>query len=277
MPELPEVQTVINYLNTKVLNKKITRVKVFKSKMIKNCSVNDFVFFLEGEIFERIERVGKYLIFHLTHHKILCAHLRMEGKFHYQKNDESYDKKHVHMIIDFGDYQLRYHDTRQFGTFHIFNEENYMESKILQKLAFDPLNSKCDGKYIKSQIGSVNRAIKTAILDQTKISGIGNIYADEILFACKLYPMAIAANCKPRDFDCIAIEAERILRASIAKNGTTINSFHFSKWQIGSFQEFLEVHKRVNLPCKVCGTEIVKTKVNGRGTYYCPKCQKRGK
>ncbi len=277
MPELPEVQTVINYLDTKILNKKISDVEVLKPKIIKNCSVKDFIFFLKDETIERIERVGKYLVFHLTHQKILCAHLRMEGKFHYQENDEPYDKKHVHLIIKFDNYQLRYHDTRQFGTFHIFNESNYMDSKILQKLALDPLNPLCDGKYIKQQIGNVHRCVKTAILDQSKIAGIGNIYADEILFACKLYPMGIAANCKQRDFDCIATEAERILRASIAKNGTTINSFHFSKWQIGSFQEFLEVHKRVNLPCKVCGTEIVKTKVNGRGTYYCPKCQKRGK
>ncbi|WP_033159716.1 DNA-formamidopyrimidine glycosylase [Mycoplasmoides alvi] len=273
MPELPEVQTVINELSKCILNKKILNIIILNKKIIKNSNQNEFKKYLIGEKFLNISRLGKYIIFHFTNDKILVSHLRMEGKYYFDKKNDIYDTKHVLIRFIFDKEELRYHDTRRFGTLNIYKKNDYLLSKELSKIALDPLDSKFNANYLLNKIKNSKKFIKTTLLDQTKVSGIGNIYADEILFASNLHPMTLAKNLNLSKVKLIVKNAKKILLWAIKCNGTTIASYKFKKGHIGSFQLHLKVHTKTNKPCSKCNTIIQKIKVNGRGTYYCPKCQ----
>ncbi|MGL4647264.1 MAG: DNA-formamidopyrimidine glycosylase [Mycoplasmoidaceae bacterium] len=275
MPEMPEVQTLIDSLiEDGVLNKKILDVEVFMDKLLKNCSPEEFKNFIINEKIIKLDRIGKYLIFHLSHQKVLVIHLRMEGKIFYAKHNDWYDPKHTLVIIKFKNYEMRYHDTRRFGTFHIYHEADYQESKELKKIALDPLQKGFDWKYVKKQIGKSNKHVKTAILDQTNIAGIGNIYADEILFASKIHPETKANKLDDLEFKNIAKHAQKVMIKAIANKGTTIFTYMFKENSKGEFQKYLKVHLKKDELCLDCKTVITKMKVNGRGTYLCESCQK---
>lgn len=275
MPELPEVQSMIDSLKEEnCLNLKITNIETIMPKLFKNCSFEEFKNHLLNEKITDISRVGKYLIFHLTNHKIFVVHLRMEGKLFFEDKNEPFDKKHTLVFIDMGNKQLRYHDTRRFGTFTIYNDKNYLNSKELSKLALDPLNQEFDWKYLKKHLLKSSRAIKTSLLDQTNVAGIGNIYADEILFASKIHPETIANGLSDTQYKEIAKNSTIILNKAVENKGTTIATYFHKKEKKGEFQKFLKVHTKKGLPCPECKAEIIKIKVNGRGTYLCPRCQK---
>jgi formamidopyrimidine-DNA glycosylase len=276
MPELPEVQTVINTLNKSgLLYKQITDVKIYKTKLLKNATPAVFKKFLIGESINNIERKGKFLIFHLTHQKTLVVHLRMEGKLFYEEIKSVIPS--THLRIEFflqNKHVLRYYDSRIFGTFHIYKNQEHLKATQLTKLGLDPLQSGFSGSYLKERINESNQAIKTAILDQTNVAGIGNIYADEILFLSKINPTRKANTLSLPDFNNIAKYAKEVLLKSIKYGGTTIATYKSDANHTGQFQKMLLVHTKKGQPCVKCGTKIVKIKVNGRGTYYCPKCQK---
>lgn len=276
MPELPEVQSMIDaLLEQNCLNKKITNVTTIMPKIFKNCNFEEFYNYVISEKINSITRNGKYLVFHLTHEKVFVVHLRMEGKLFFDKINSPYDKKHTLILISMGDYELRYHDTRRFGTFTIYSEDNYLKSKEIGKLAFDPLQKEFDWKYLKKNISHSSRAIKTLLLDQTNVAGIGNIYADEILFASSIHPQTLGNKITDEQFKKIALNASKILKLAVENKGTTISTYFYKKQKMGEFQKFLKVHTKKGHPCPNCKTEIIKLKVNGRGTYICPKCQKK--
>ncbi len=275
MPELPEVQVVINYLNENVLNKKINDIKVNLKKLLKNTTLKNFIDSLLNTSIIQITRRGKYLLFEFKNNKCLVVHLRMEGKFFYE--DTNYIiGPHDHLIFRFNDKtQLIYNDTRQFGTFHLFNSKNEATmSTIIKKLGPEPFASDFNQDYLFYLLSKSHKHIKTFLLDQTKVVGIGNIYADEILFASKINPLTITNHLTLKDANNIVLNAQKILTASIANNGTTIHTFKFNKWSIGDYQKYLKVHLQKAKPCPKCKTLINKIVVNGRGTYYCPSCQK---
>ncbi|MDE5767621.1 MAG: DNA-formamidopyrimidine glycosylase [Malacoplasma sp.] len=275
MPELPEVQSVIDSLKEQgCLNKTITGIESIMPKLFKNCSYQDFSSHLINEKIKDITRKGKYLIFHLTNDKVFIVHLRMEGKMFFENSGDFYDKKHVLVRIEMDDKEIRYHDTRRFGTFTIYDENTYLNSKEISKLGLDPLEKEFDWKYLKKNIEKSNRAIKTALLDQENLSGIGNIYADEILFASKIHPETISNKLSDNDFKKIAENARLILMKAVENKGTTISTYFYKKEQKGEFQKFLKVHTKKDFDCFNCKAKIIKIKVNGRGTYLCPKCQK---
>lgn len=276
MPELPEVQSIVDYLNEskQCLNKKILDIKTTMPKLFKNCSFEQFRSYLLNECINKVERKGKYLIFFLTNNKVFVLHLRMEGKVFVEKTNVKYDKNHTLVFINFGEEELRYHDTRRFGTFNIYTTQNYLDSKELSKLAYDPLEKQCDANYLKNQFKNCNKHIKTALLDQTKVAGIGNIYADEILFASKINPLKKASSLNAKDFELIYENAKLILQKAVENKGTTIATYFFKKENFGNFQNLLKVHTKKDFPCEICKAAIKKIKVNGRGTYYCALCQK---
>lgn len=275
MPELPEVQVVINYLQQNILSKKITSVNVKLPKLIKNTSVDNFKKFLTNKSFIEIKRRGKFLIFCLSNGGCMLSHLRMEGKYYYE--DKNYKlTRHDYIIFDFEDgTKLVYNDTRQFGTFEIYNSYNdLLACKSISKLGVEPFEKNFNIDYLRPLIKKSNKSIKTFLLDQTKVVGIGNIYANEILFCCKISPFEKANNLTDSNILDIINNTRVILSESIKNNGTTIHTFRFSKWSIGDYQQFLKVHMRKNQKCYFCKSLIEKVEINGRGTYYCPKCQR---
>lgn len=274
MPEMPEVQTLIDsLLEEDILNKKIKDVIFYMEKLFKNCTPNEFKNFVLNEKIINIDRIGKYLIFHLSNKKVFVVHLRMEGKIFYQDSNSKYDEKHTLLRISFGKKEMRYQDTRKFGTFHIFLEKNYKNSKELSKLALDPLQEGFDWKYLKCNISKSNKFIKTALLDQTNVAGIGNIYVDEILFASKIHPESKCNKLTDDNFKTIASNSRKIIKKAIDNKGTTISTYMYKKESKGEFQKFLKVHTKKDSDCVNCKTKITKMKVNGRGTYICSNCQ----
>jgi formamidopyrimidine-DNA glycosylase len=276
VPELPEVQTIINTLTSSgLLHQTIVDVKIYKTKLLKNSTPQQFTKFMLDESIDQIERKGKFLIFHLTNQKTLVVHLRMEGKLFYETIDSNVPK--AHLRIEFyleNKHVLRYYDSRIFGTFHIYKNQEHLKAYQLTKLALDPLESAFSGEYLKNKLCKSTKAIKTAILDQTNVAGIGNIYADEILFLSKINPICKANTLTIQDFNNIAKYAKQVLLKSIKYGGTTIATYKSDANHAGEFQKMLLVHTKKGQPCVNCGTKIVKIKVNGRGTYYCPNCQK---
>lgn len=275
MPEMPEVQSVIDsLLEQEIVNKKITNVEIYMEKILKNSSVDNFKNFLLKESITNITRKGKYLIFHLTHKKILVIHLRMEGKLFFVSTNNEIPTRHILVKIQMKDQELIYHDTRRFGTFTIYDEDTYLKSKELSKLALDPLEEGFDWKYLKNNFKNSTRYVKSIILDQTIVAGIGNIYADEILFASKINPYTKGKDLTDQNFKDIVINAKDIMTRAIKNKGTTISSYYYKKDKMGEFQKFLLVHTKKSKPCVNCKKEIIKVKVNGRGTYICEHCQK---
>jgi formamidopyrimidine-DNA glycosylase len=227
VPELPEVQTIINNLKrVGLLSKKIISVNVYKEKLVKNSSINNFKKFFINEKIINIERIGKYIILKLTNKKVLTVHLRMEGKLFYETLKSQYPTTHlrIEFLLD-NKHALRYYDSRMFGTFHIYRGNEYLNANHIKKIALDPLNKNFNASYIKKQIGNSNKAIKTSLLDQTKISGIGNIYADEILFSSKIHPLSKTRSLSSTHYQSIAKSAKKVLEIAIKHGGTTVSSY----------------------------------------------------
>lgn len=271
MPELPEVRVVSTQLNKCVKNKKIKEIHIFVDKLIQDVSVEEFKKYLINETILEIKNYGKFIIFHLTNEKIMISHLRMEGKYNFFEPSKM-RMPHDHVLFEFEDNtNLHYNDTRKFGTFHIKNLNNYLNTKPLNKLAKIPAETDADTLF--KELQKSKKYIKTFLLDQTKIVGLGNIYVDEVLFACKIHPETLTNKINQKQVKDILENATRILDLSTELGGSSINSYTSLNKQAGTFQNFLKVHTKVNQPCVECQTPIEKIKVNGRGTYYCVKCQ----
>ena len=248
MPELPEVETVVRGLRQYILNKSINKVDVYYSKQI----YGDINRIVNKKIID-IKRRGKNIIICFTDSLFMIVHLRMEGKFYIKNHDEEISK-HEHVVFVFDDFELRYHDTRKFGEIHIQDNDFVDVGVEATSITYEALEG--------------NKPIKEILLDQKKIAGIGNIYADEICFYAKVMPNKIL----PKDkYDLVIKGAKEILEKSIKLGGCTIRSYN-SLGIEGSYQNHLLVHTVDR--CKDCGTKIAITRVSGRSTYYCPKCQK---
>ena len=271
MPEIAEVETVRNTLKKRILNKPIKSVNVRYTKMIES-NLEEFKKVLVGRSFLDIKRRGKWLIFDLGDYYLL-SHLRMEGKY-FIKNHEEELNKHEHVIITFTDNtDLRYHDTRKFGRMNLIKKEELATAEEIAKLGLEPGDENLTAKYLIDKFKKKRLPIKTVLLDQTIISGLGNIYANEVLFAAGIDPLKKACDVSLEEASRIVEESNRIIKAAIKMGGTTIKSYTSSLGVTGRFQQYLCVHKREGMPCLKCGTTILNMKVNGRSTYFCPKCQ----
>ena len=269
MPELPEVETVRRVLKEQVLNKKILSATVYWPNIIAYPEVKEFEEKIKNQTIIDINRYGKWLMFELNDYYLL-SHLRMEGKY-FIRDTKDPKEKHQHVLIHFTDgTDLRYNDTRKFGKMYLLNKEEAYKVKPLKDLGLEPWNKNLTKKYLKEHLHK--KPIKTELLDQSIIVGIGNIYADEILFLCKLNPLKLGSELKEKDYQNIIDNTRKILSQAIENGGTTVKSYTSSEGVHGRFQNHLLVHTKKE--CNVCKEKIVKITIGGRGTYYCPNCQK---
>lgn len=268
MPELAEVQTVREVLKKQILNKKIKDIKILYDRIIEN-DLNFFKDSLINNKFIDIKRRGKYLIFE-TENNYLISHLRMEGKY-FIKDHEDKIEKHEHIIFYFDDFTLRYHDTRKFGRMKLINKDEI--DNYFKDLGPDANTYKDYDKLYKI-IKNKKLPIKSILLDQSILAGLGNIYVDEVLFASNINPLKIGMNITKEEVKNILESSNKILEKAIIEKGCTIRSYTSSLGVKGNYQNFLMVHTKEGLPCPMCNTIIEKTRVGGRGTYFCPKCQK---
>lgn len=268
MPELPEVQTVINILKPLVVGKTISDVLVYREKNIEN-DVDFFVSALKGATFKDISRVGKFIVFHLDKPFVLISHLRMEGKYFFKKQ-----RKHDIAAFLFTDgSELVYNDTRKFGILKMVNSTNYLNEPPLSNVGPDPFMMN-DISRLKKGLKNKRIPIKTALLDQSIMSGLGNIYVDEVLYECKIHPETPANLINDSQLKDILKHSKIILQKAIEAGGSTIKSYHPQEGVDGAFQVSLKVYGKKDGKCPRCGHNLRKIFVGGRGTTYCPKCQK---
>ena len=273
MPELPEVETIKNILKSVILHKTIAKVDVFYEKVVKN----DLSFFkntLLNKTILDLERIGKYLIFHLSEGFVIVSHLRMEGKYFYYQNQKETINKHGLVLFTFTDQTyLEYNDTRRFGMLKLTTKDEYKNLPCLKKLGPEPSNV-LDFNKLFSILKRKSIPIKAVLLDQTFLSGIGNIYADEILFKTKVHPETPANFISLNKLKEIVKVAVEVLDEAILNGGSTIRSYKAGIGIDGNFQTKLYAYGRENQPCLNCSSPLKRMFVSGRGTTYCPKCQK---
>ena len=273
MPELPEVETVKKILKKSLVGTTIVSVDVLRKTTI----LGDPMVFsdtLKGAKFLKIDRKGKYLIFHLSKGLVILSHLRMEGKFY--EFEESQPNSYYSRVVFHLDnnHKLCFDDSRCFGILKLSKEKTYLKEPELLRVGPEP-SEVTNIDDIFTQTKDSTHPIKELITNQAIISGIGNIYADEILFACNLHPLTPGKFVTRDNWIDIVNSAKKILADAIKKGGSTIKSYHPGKDLDGKFQNKLKVYGKAGEKCPRCGAILQFIKVNGRGTTYCPKCQKK--
>jgi len=285
MPELPEVETIKNDLREKIVDKKISDIEIFNQKIIRNLA-KYFNEKLIKKCFTNIERRGKLIIFKIDNNFFLLVHLRMTGQLIYQNKKEiiaggheqkalaeKLPNKHTHVAIKFADNSiLYYNDLRRFGFLKIVDKEELVRE--LKKFGPEPLSKDFDVEYFKEKLKNKNIAIKKFLLDQKNIAGIGNIYADEVLFAAQILPNRRAGSLNGQEIELMVGEIKKILLQAIKFRGTTFNNYRDSMGKRGNFSQRLKVYGHGGEKCEGCGGLLQKIKIGGRGTVYCEKCQK---
>lgn len=272
MPELPEVETVLrSIIKFKIKGYSIDRIKI-KKKININVKKEEFINILLGRKLINIERKGKQLLFFFDNDLILINHLRMTGKYSF--NNFLIEEKSIRLIFYFNNgKKLIFQDSRGFGTFYLQKSTEYKELIPYKNIGPDLINDKIDLNKILFYCKNKNVFIKNLILDQKIISGIGNIYASEILFSSKISPFLNSKNINLTDLEKIIYIAKLILNKSINLGGTSIFDF-ISPYGKGSYQNELKVYSRNKKSCYECNDIIIKIKMNKRSTFFCPNCQK---
>ena len=287
MPELPEVEVVKQSLDKKIKFQKINKV-VVRNRNLRFKISKDFEFFLKNKKINKISRKSKYLIFHLNNNTFFIIHLGMSGTIHliskknYYKNtntsfygSSNLPAKHNHILIFFKKYQFVYNDPRRFGFIKILKNKKNLEI-FFNNIGPEPLNNKFKTSYIYNYLRGKKKNIKSFLLDQKFVSGIGNIYANEILFYCKINPFKQAKNLTKPEIRKIKYFSKLILNRAIKKGGSSVRDFKNINGKKGNYQNEFKVYQRESLNClaKYCYGKIKKKIVSKRSTFFCNSCQK---
>lgn len=272
MPELPEVETVVNTIRPHIINKEIEKIEVYYDRLIQS-NLDEFKTKLINQKFINVTRYGKFIFLHLTNDFVIITHLRMEGKFRFE-NSHNLRKKHTSAGFFFKDgTSLAFDDTRKFGLMYLSDEANFKETKMIKKLGIEANKiSENDYEFLIKKFKK-NKCIKELLLDQSILAGIGNIYADEILFSTKINPFRKGNDISDKKYHEIFQASNQILNKAITLGGSTIHSFHPSEGVDGKFQETLLCYGKSGTPCPNCNTTLHKDFIGGRGTTFCPNCQ----
>ncbi|MDI9412342.1 MAG: DNA-formamidopyrimidine glycosylase [Bacillota bacterium] len=275
MPELPEVETVRRSLLPVVLNKPIITVQVNYERILQHISSADFKSALIGNEFSQIKRSGKYLIFSLKDNRELVIHLRMTGRLIYYSDQSIPLAKHTSVIFGFetGD-ELRFEDVRKFATIDLVSKGNYEQVKGLFNLGIEPLSKEFSPEVLSDFVHKRSTKIKSVLLNQSLIAGLGNIYVDESLFMSGIHPERPANSLKKAEITRLHGAIQTVLKDAIDNQGTTLRDYRTGYGQEGSFQNRLQIYGRKGEKCPTCGTNIEHKKVAGRTSHFCPICQK---
>ena len=287
MPELPEVEVVKQSLDKKIKEKKVKKVLVRNRNLRKKVPLNFGNFFVNQKIF-KVGRFSKYLIFHLSNNKKCLIHLGMSGTIHLVENNKknlitntsfynssNLPNKHNHIEIFFDDCKIVYNDPRRFGFFEIIKDKKSFKKRF-EKLGPEPFNSKFNTNYIYNNLKNKKKNIKNFLLDQNFISGIGNIYASEILYLSKINPIKKGKSINKEKCKKIFKNSKLVLLNAIKKGGSSIRDFKNLSGKKGSFQNDFKVYQREGLQCKRtnCKGIIQKKNISNRSTFFCAFCQK---
>ena len=286
MPELPEIEIVKRSLFKMVNKAKIINIKI-NNKNLRYKLSNTFSKSLINERILGITRRSKYLIFHFSK-KTLLVHLGMTGKLLIERNNDKkiyktsfyYDlnilKKHNHIYFKLNnDFTLIYNDVRRFGFFMLYNNLKLNEITFLRKLGLEPLSKSFNLKYFEKFIKKRKKNIKNLLMDQTFVSGLGNIYVNEALFMSRIEPLRTCKSLSKNEIRRLIDNIKKVLKLSISKGGSSIKHFKNALGKSGSFQQFFYVYGRENKKCSriSCKGKIKKIQISNRSSFYCNKCQ----
>lgn len=270
MPELPEVETLKNELKPYVLGQVIESVSVAWENMVQGASCGEFCTSVKGRRVESLSRRGKYLIFNLDNAEKLIIHLRMSGSLLISTNEN--EPKYVRAAFTFNNGSKMYFcDPRKFGKMRLVKDGHEM----FARLGPEPLEEDFTAEVLRERLKNRSIPIKTALLDQSIVAGVGNMYADEALFEAGIYPLSIAGEISGEDVKKLYRAIRKVLRKAIMDKGASISNYFHPDGSEGKAQNSFKVAHRRGENCVKCSTPLGWQKVRGRGTYFCPKCQKR--
>ena len=273
MPELPEVETIRRQLAPHLEGRTLERVEILDPRWTRPVAPAEVAEQLQGHRVDHVGRSGKYLVWELDDETFLLAHLRMTGVFLF---DPEIEPTHTRVRIDLdGGHRLIYVDPRRFGTGEVVHGEEARDAFLRARLGVEPMTPAFTADYLRRTTRGRTAPIKSFILDQRRISGVGNIYADEALFRARIHPLRPAGTLRGRQFEALREGIEEALTTGIEFKGATIDDFRHLDGAAGAFQDRFLVHLRAGEPCVRCGTTIRKLVVGGRGTYVCERCQPR--
>lgn len=271
MPELPEVENVVRELRRKIKNKVIADVAVRFSGVV--FPVKSFAKELKGKKIAGVSRRGKLIIIELSGNKFLLVHLKMTGQLVFNQKEAT---KHTHVVIKFKDKtELHYNDIRKFGFLSIVDGTG-LKKVLEERFNFgpEPLEATFNLKDFGAKLKKRSAAIKTLLLNQTILAGVGNIYADESLFRAKIRPTRRASSLKPGEVKLLHLKIKEVLKQAIDAGGSSAKNYVKTSGKKGSFQKLFQVYSRTGKPCYVCGTLVERLVLGSRSTHFCKVCQK---
>lgn len=298
MPELPEVENLRRGLEKYILGQKILKVEVNKPKLVSGSGniriaskkkVDEFIEGITGEQFIAVERRAKNLIFKLSHGKIILAHLKMTGQFVYRGSsnkkvigghpieisETTLPNKHTHITFEFKNGALYYNDTRMFGYLLYYpNIEAFEKRNPFKKLGKEPLDKNFSVKYFVESLKNKKSKIKTVLMNQDIVTGVGNIYADESLFESKIDPRRIASDLKPKEVEKLHGTIVSVMKRAIKAGGSSVATYRLIDESRGNYAREHKVYGKGGKNCIDCKKPLQKILINNRTTVFCPRCQK---
>jgi formamidopyrimidine-DNA glycosylase len=275
MPELPEVETVRTGLAPVLAGRRIERVEIRDRRLVRPFEPAAVAAELEGERIAAVERRGKYLVFRFDSGRALLIHLRMTGSVRHVQPGMSVDDPYCRAVVRLDDgSDVLYRDVRRFGTW-LLVEPDELDPYLTQRLGGEPLERTFTARTLGARLANRRAPIKALLLDQRTVAGLGNIYADEALWRASIHPLRAAGSLELEEVKRLTRGVKDALRAGIARRGATLRDYAQPDGESGRMQKEFKVYGRIGEPCDRCGTPIEKTRVAGRGTWFCPRCQIR--
>lgn len=274
MPELPEVETIKRVIEPQIKGLMIDKVTIKRPEVVSYPAADEFCRLLTGQTISHMTRRGKFLMICLNSNDRIILHLRMTGCLLLTPADYT-EEKHTHIIFSLNNgKELRFSDTRRFGRFWLLRKDEADTYSGIEKLGTEPLDKVLTTGYLNAHFGKRKKAVKECLLDQSAIAGIGNIYSDEILFTAGIYPARPANSLNMEEWGRLAAAIPERISYFIEANKTTPEEYLETKGQDYRNTPFLQAYGQEGKPCPKCGEIFCRIVVGGRGSVYCPVCQR---
>jgi formamidopyrimidine-DNA glycosylase len=276
VPELPEVETIRLKLEPHLVGRRFDRVEIGDPRLVRPFEPGAVAAELEGERVSALERRGKYLIVRFESGRALLIHLRMTGSLRHAAKGKLGDDPHRRAVVRLDDgSDLAYRDVRRFGTWHLL-EPGELELYLEERLGVEPLERTFTARRLAQQLEGRRAPIKAALLDQRTVAGLGNIYVDEALWRAQVHPLRPAGTLDEDELARLTRAIKDALKTAVRRQGASLRDYSTPDGEQGTMQDRFRVYGREGHPCQRCGTPIDKIRTAGRGTWYCPNCQRLG-